>query len=218
MKKVKPLSYKLLKSALDISLLPFQTTKEIVTQMKVRKISYQKKFIGKKFIGQDRAWDAFQFGVGIKGEGYNLYAMGSPGIGKRHLISQGLAHYAKLRETPPDWCYIYNFSIPEKPIALPVPAGVGRNLQKDMQDFVEAALVGCLSTLESDQYRHGIRRIARHFELQRKRLIEKTKKNTKKNHDLTSQFYPILQKKEMKRKKNFNMILSLLSLDPCSRN
>lgn len=204
MKKIKPLSYKLLKCTLDLSLLSFQTTKEIVAEGLSRKIIHHKKIAGKKFIGQDRAWNAFQFGIGIKGDGYNLYAMGSPGIGKRHLISQGLAQHAKLMKTPFDWCYLYNFSIPEKPIALSIPAGMGRALQKDMQDFVESALAGCLSTLESDEYRHGIKRIARHFELQRKRLIDKAKKNTKRNqHDLTSQFYPTLQKKRNEKEKKF---------------
>ena len=41
-------------------------------------------------LGQDRAMEAIRFGVGIKREGYNIFAYGAPGTGKHTLIRRHL--------------------------------------------------------------------------------------------------------------------------------
>ncbi len=88
-------------------------------------------------IGQMRAIDAAQFGIGMRHAGYNLYVMGQPGSGKRTLIRQLLDQRVGGEARPSDWCYVHNFTQPHKPRAIQLPAGMGARLQADMQQLVE---------------------------------------------------------------------------------
>lgn len=169
MKKIKPLDYKQLRRGLDISSLNFKTTNEI------------KKING--FVGQDRALNALRFGIDIEKKGYNLYAMGPSGIGKFSLVNNILNSHAKKSPTPSDWCYIYNFSMPTKPIALQLPHGLGSALQQDMKEFIEELATSIQSVFESRQFRFEMRKIATHYN--RKFKIEN---GSKTNSDKISDF------------------------------
>ncbi|MGD8643516.1 MAG: AAA family ATPase, partial [Chromatiales bacterium] len=79
-------------------------------------------------IGQARALQALQFGVGMRHEGYNLFVLGSTGLGKHTFVLRELERRAAAAETPPDWCYVNNFEQPHRPQALRLPAGTGRRL------------------------------------------------------------------------------------------
>ena len=37
-------------------------------------------------LGQARALESVKFGIGIRHEGYNLFVLGPPGIGKRTIV------------------------------------------------------------------------------------------------------------------------------------
>ena len=39
-------------------------------------------------VGQPRAVEAMKFGMGIQARGYNIFALGPPGTGKRSVITQ----------------------------------------------------------------------------------------------------------------------------------
>ena len=100
-------------------------------------------------IGQDRALQAIEFGVGIKSHGYNIYALGPIGTGKTTFIRNFLREKARELPTPDDWCYVYSFTNPHKPCALRLPPGKGSELQKDMDDL----LVGY------DMFRHQFEKL-----------------------------------------------------------
>ena len=91
-------------------------------------------------VGQERAFDSIQFGIGIPHEGYNLYVMGSTGLGRHTMVGQALSKQAKEAKSPPDWCYISNFERPHKPIALSVPAGIGCRLRSDLERLIDNLL------------------------------------------------------------------------------
>ena len=122
-KTPKPLSYRLLRHSLKASCLSFKTTREL-------------KRLG-HYVGQERARAALQFGLSVQHAGYHLYAMSTPGFGKLDFIKSIVSSYAKKRPTPNDWCYLYNFKFPEKPLAVSLPPGVGRALQQSMQSLAE---------------------------------------------------------------------------------
>ena len=44
-------------------------------------------------LGQDRALKAIELGLGIEGEGYNIFVMGAPGTGRRTVLSSLLKNY-----------------------------------------------------------------------------------------------------------------------------
>jgi lon-related putative ATP-dependent protease len=103
-------------------------------------------------IGQDRAMEAIRFGIGIRQEGFNLYALGPSGSGKRSVITQFIKTQAAKEPVPSDWCYVDNFNTPHKPLALSLPAGMGIRLQQDMAQLVEELRTTVPRALESEEY------------------------------------------------------------------
>ena len=64
--------------------LPFETTEELAQLEEV--------------IGQQRALDAVHFGIGMRSDGYNLFVLGPPGLGKHTLIRGFLEKAAEAAE------------------------------------------------------------------------------------------------------------------------
>lgn len=149
-KRLKPISYTLLRKRLNPKHLHFRSTR------KVKKLN--------QFLGQERALAALRFGIGIQSHGYNLFAMGPVGIGKRSLIEKVLENHTKKKPVPSDWCYVHNFEIPEKPIALKLPAGKGYIFQQDMKKFVDKLITHVVLVFESDEYQNGMKIINKKFE------------------------------------------------------
>ena len=106
----------------------------------------------KEIIGQKRALESVRFGVGIKQKGYNLYALGPPGIGKQTLIHKILDQESKRLPAATDWCYIFNFKSPQKPLVLQLPQGLGSKLRKDMQLLIEDLSTEIPAIFETDEY------------------------------------------------------------------
>lgn len=89
-----------------------------------------------EFVGQDRALEAVQFGIGIRRPGFNLFLLGPTGTGKYASVCSFLKKKAAERPVPDDWCYINNFESPETPEALQLPAGRGVALRDDVYQLV----------------------------------------------------------------------------------
>ncbi|NCA68971.1 MAG: ATP-binding protein [Sphingobacteriia bacterium] len=104
-------------------------------------------------IVQERAIEAIQFGIGIHHAGYNLFALGPSGTGKRALIHSVLQTRARQEPVPPDWCYVFNFSDAHRPRALRLPPGKGAVLKRDMDQLVEDLHRAIQGVFESDEYR-----------------------------------------------------------------
>ena len=104
----------------DLSGLPFETTDQIEDITDVP--------------GQERALAAVRFGIGIRRKGYNLFALGDPGTGKHTTIRQFLDQAAVNEPAPSDLCYVNNFELPHRPVALALPPGTGGN--RPDTDFV----------------------------------------------------------------------------------
>jgi len=109
-----------------------------------------------EIIGQSRASQAVHFGIGIQREGYNLYVMGRPGMGKHTMVRQFLEQKASSQPQPSDWCYVNNFTQPHKPRALKLPHGRGEQLRQDMEQLVDELSTVLPAAFESDDYRSQI--------------------------------------------------------------
>lgn len=103
-------------------------------------------------IGQERAVGAVRFGIGIQREGYNLFALGPSGTGKRTTIRQFLDRKAEEEPVPSDWCYVNNFDDPHKPVTLELPAGQGVELREDMNQLIDELRTAIPAAFESEDY------------------------------------------------------------------
>ncbi|MBN1682784.1 AAA family ATPase [Candidatus Bathyarchaeota archaeon] len=130
----------------------------------------------KQIIGQDRAVKALQFGLNIKDNGFNVYVSGMPGTGKKTAIMNFLNEQAKIMPTPPDWCYVNNFKDNNKPNALKLPAGKGREFKNEMDKFIEEVKKALTKSFESEDYIQRRQETIKKFEEEKNELWEKLNK------------------------------------------
>ena len=106
-----------------------------------------------ELLGQDRVLEALEFSLGIDQDGYNLFALGPPGIGKHQVIRRYLDKRAKDEAVPDDWCYVNNFDDERTPVALRLPPGVGVKLVEHLDQLIEELRVAIPAAFDSDEYR-----------------------------------------------------------------
>jgi len=122
----------------DLSDLDFNTTDDLAELEEI--------------IGQDRALNAIDFGMGMDHKGYNLFILGSEGIGKTALIKKLLKkHYVSHKKTF-DWCYVNNFEYPQHPRFLCMPAGTAKPLSEAMEKLVKLISTLITTAFQSDEY------------------------------------------------------------------
>jgi lon-related putative ATP-dependent protease len=124
--------------SVDPEQFPFETTDEVEDLTEV--------------IGQPRAVEAMQFGMGIEEKGFNIYAMGSPGIGTESLMRRFFEERAQNEPAPSDWCYVKNFEDDNVPKAIELPAGIGVEFRDDMDELVEQFHTALSAAFESEEY------------------------------------------------------------------
>lgn len=124
-------------------------------------------------LGQTRALGALAFGLGMRHEGYNLYVMGSPGLGKHHTLRRVLDERSAAAPVPPDWCYVNNFSAPHKPRALRLPPGTGSRLQRDMYQLVRDLLAVLPAAFETDEYRARVQELNDEFKAREEQMFNR---------------------------------------------
>ncbi|MGF1866610.1 AAA family ATPase [Enterovibrio norvegicus] len=89
-----------------------------------------------EIVGQDRARQAVEFAMSIKEKGYNIYAVGQNGLGKRTMMMRYLKRHWEYSHQIFDWCYVANFQDSRCPTVLQVPAGRGIALKKDIEKLM----------------------------------------------------------------------------------
>lgn len=133
-----PLPAEALYRACDPDALPFQTTADLEPPESV--------------VGQPRASRAVGFGIGISGDGYNLFALGPDETDKQALVEHFIRERAEAREPPWDLCYVNNFEDTNRPRALRLPPGMGRRLAGDMDRFLDELRAALRTSFESEEY------------------------------------------------------------------
>jgi len=105
-----------------------------------------------EIIGQDRAVEAIDFGMGVDGDGFNIYALGPVGAGRTSTIQRFVQARAKEKPVPDDWCYVHNFVESNKPKHLRFPPGKGREFRSDMEKLVSELKRDIQQSLEREDY------------------------------------------------------------------
>ncbi|WP_455220262.1 Lon protease family protein [Kaarinaea lacus] len=130
-------------------------------------------------VGQNRALEAIDFGVGIKHDGYNLFVLGSTGIGKHYIVTRELEKRAQESAVPSDWCYVNNFNDYHKPKALQLPPGMGKTLRDDMAQLVDDLQNAIPASFRSDEYRTRVQEINEEFDDRQQGAFDKLNEEAK---------------------------------------
>ncbi len=130
-------------------------------------------------IGQERALKALKFGIEMRGKGFNIYAAGLPGTGKRPSTKRYLEGIAKAKATPPDWVYVNNFQNSYEPRALKLPPGRARVLQKDLKNFIDQARRAVPGALQSDEFVSRTNSITKRSVEERNRILNELSEEAK---------------------------------------
>jgi len=115
-------------------------------------------------VGQSRANEAIAFGLDAQVAGYNIFAAGPAGVGKRTSLEAHLKEHARRRPPPGDWVYLHNFREPRHPIAVLLASGQGQRLAADMHRFLQDARRELAGAFESETYARRQREVTEPIE------------------------------------------------------
>lgn len=123
-------------------------------------------------IGQDRVAKAATFGLRVKSPGYNLFFVGLSGTGRTTYARKIAQEVALTEPTPPDWCYVYNFKNPTRPIALSFPAGKGKEFVKDIEELLEELKIRIPKAFEGEEFESKKRAVFKELQERISELME----------------------------------------------
>ena len=152
----------------DPNHLTFETTAELADLAEV--------------VGQPRATDAIQFGIGIRRDGYNLFVLGTLGTGRHAVARQFLERRAATEPVPSDWCYVNNFKQTHKPRALRLPAGMGVQLRDDMAELMEDLRSAIPAAFESEEYRARRQELEQELKERQEQAFEELRTQAEEHH------------------------------------
>jgi len=139
MPKIEPLPAEMLYRRCAPESLSFETTAELEPLSEI--------------LGQDRAVEAIELGIGMRRDGYNLFVFGSPGTGRHSLVREFLERAGKRLPPPDDWCYVNNFDLLHQPKAIRLPAGRASKLHADVDRLLSEIQAALPAAFESEEYR-----------------------------------------------------------------
>ena len=125
-------------------------------------------------IGQARAVSAIEFGLSIKNHGYNIFVSGIPGTGRNSIVRSIVKRISLGRPAPEDWCFINNFKNSDRPHAIKLAPGKGREFQEDMEKFIDVMMNEIPKIFESKEYEEQKARIQEELERAKEVLFADT--------------------------------------------
>lgn len=104
-----------------------------------------------------RARDALDFGLKSRDTGFNIFVVGENRSGRMTTTLNYLRSHFKDGTKPNDWVYLNNFRHPSEPIAVHLPAGVGRSFRDAMADLIPNIRQALSVAFAREEYRQRIR-------------------------------------------------------------
>ena len=89
------------------------------------------------WVGQERALAALEMGLRIDHLGYNIYVCGLGGTQREQTLAGLLGRLTREVERPGDRVLVQNFQNRDRPRAFYLPAGLGKQLRRDMLELVQ---------------------------------------------------------------------------------
>lgn len=83
-------------------------------------------------LGQEAAAEALHYGIASPGHNQHVFVRGPRGSGRQRLIDSVFASARPQARQARDFCFVHNFSNPDRPRLVLLPRGEGRPFQKQM--------------------------------------------------------------------------------------
>ncbi|MBM3502930.1 MAG: ATP-dependent protease [Alphaproteobacteria bacterium] len=145
----RPLPPDVLRPRCDLSAMGFTTTAELSGTSDV--------------LGQDRAFEAIEFGIGMRERGYNVFVLGPTSAGRHRHVLRLVEARAAGERAPSDWVYVHNFDQSHRPRVIELPCRMGTRLKRDVAQLIEDLRTGIPAIFESDDYRNRRQLIDQEF-------------------------------------------------------
>lgn len=100
-------------------------------------------------IGQERAIQAIDFGLNMKGSEYNIFVTGLEGTGKATIVRKLVKEHALNHKTPDDLCLVNNFDDAYHPVVIKMPSGSAFYFSRSMTQFVQVLKTKMADFLET---------------------------------------------------------------------
>lgn len=144
--------------------LPFECTKELTPL--------------REFIGQDRAVKSIEFGLSMTKPGYNIYVAGLTGTGKTSMVKAYVEKIVREREEkegqahPDDWCYVYDFSDPDRACILRLVQGEGKVFRDDLNDLLKRLKDELSKAFSSEELNGARKKIAEEGQVKQRKMFD----------------------------------------------
>lgn len=139
-----------------------------------------------EFIGQDRAIRSIEFGLNMDMDGYNIYVAGLSGTGKTTVVKSYIEKLIKEKEKrgevykPDDWCYLYNFKEPDRPVIASLPRGTARVFKTQISELLTRVREELKRAFSSEDYKNQKKQIMEEAQQEQHKLFEDIQKRARK--------------------------------------
>ena len=149
-----------LRATLDPKRIPYATSADIPAKNVYRKL-------------QPRAIQALSLALEIKGNEHNIFVAGEPNMGRTYFVKSFLEPSAAKADPPRDWVYLYNFEDSDRPIAVSLDAGRGRQLKTAQQKAMTQIRQNIPAWFEKDTFQKKHEATVKKFNAKRENLFAK---------------------------------------------
>lgn len=132
----------------------------------------------REFVGQDRAIRAIEFGLSMNRDGYNIYVAGLTGTGKTSVVKTYIQKLVEKRRAEErerrleDWCYLYNFTDPDRPQILNLPQGKGKPFRDQISNLLQKLKEELAKAFSSEQYTNQRKKTVEENQAKQQKLLE----------------------------------------------
>ncbi len=131
-------------------------------------------------IGQPSGAEALEFGLNVKGKGYNIYLAGLSASGKTTYAEKFARDIALKEATPDDMCYVLDFDKPGVPKLLKLKAGMGKEFKADMEELINQLSIEIPKVFSSIEHSDDRDRILKSYQKKKDETLKELGEAAKK--------------------------------------
>ncbi len=139
-----------------------------------------------EILGQTRAKKAIEFALSVSEKGYNIFAIGENGLGKRTMMLRYLRQQAAPQEPIFDWCYVANFEHSRHPNVLCLPQGMANQFKKKVENSIRELVKTLPLAFDNEWYFRRAAQLKTGLNEQQEQRLKKLTEYAKK-HDVVIQ-------------------------------